>query len=42
MNNAQVTTPSEIMKEDAERFVRKNIGTELLNKLDLEGWRVTK
>ena len=42
MNNAQVTTPSEIMKEDAKRFGRKNIGTELLNKLDLEGWRVTK
>jgi hypothetical protein len=42
MNSAQVTTPSKIMEEDAKRFVRKNIGTELLNKLDLEGWRVTK
>ena len=42
MNNQQVNTPSKLMEEDADRFVRKNIGTVLLKKLDLEGWRVSK
>ena len=42
MDAADVKKPTKIMEEDAERFVRKNIGTALLQKLELEGWRVSK
>jgi hypothetical protein len=42
MTNAGVTTPTAIMKQDAERFVRKNIGTAITRKLDTGGWRISE
>ena len=42
MTNAGVTTPTAIMKQDAERFVRKNIGSAITRKLDTGGWRVSE
>lgn len=42
MSNASVTTPTEVMKQDAERFVRKNIGSAITRKLDTGGWGVSE
>ena len=42
MTNAGVTTSTAIMKQDAERFVRKNIGSAITRKLDTGGWRVSE
>ncbi len=42
MTSASVSTATELMKQDAERFVRKNIGTAVSRQLDIGGWRVSE
>ena len=42
MTSASVSTATELMKQDAKRFVRKNIGTAVSRQLDIGGWRVSE
>lgn len=42
MTSQSTTTATEIMKQDAEKFVRKNIGTAVSRQLDIGGWRVSE
>jgi len=42
MSASSVSKPTKIMEEDADRFVRKNIGFAIISKLDVGGWRVSK